>query len=65
MSREAVERGLGSCWIGAFQEDQVEEILGIPDKIRVVVMLALGYPAEAPLARQRKRLEEIVAYNGW
>ncbi|MDD1752745.1 MAG: nitroreductase family protein [Methanotrichaceae archaeon] len=65
MSLEAVNQGLGTCWIGAFYEDQVKEILGVPDKIRVVVMLTLGYPAESPSSRPRKKLEEIVAYDGW
>jgi nitroreductase len=65
MSLEALEQGLGTCWIGAFHEDQVKEILGVPNKIRVVVMLALGYPAESPSARPRKRVEEIISYDGW
>jgi nitroreductase len=65
MSLEAAEQGLGTCWIGAFHEDQVKKILGVPEKIRVVVMLTLGYPAESPSARPRKGLEEIVAYDGW
>jgi nitroreductase len=65
MSLAAVGEGLGTCWIGAFHEDQVKEILGIPNKIRVVIMLTLGYPAESPSARPRKKLEEIVAYDGW
>jgi nitroreductase len=65
MSLAAVAEGLGTCWIGAFYEDKVKEILGIPENIRVVVMLAMGYPAESPAARPRKKLEEIVAYDGW
>ena len=65
MSLMATAEGLGTCWIGAFYEDKVKEILGIPEKIRVVVMLTLGYPAEAPAARPRMKLEEIVAYDGW
>ncbi|MDD1757611.1 MAG: nitroreductase family protein [Methanotrichaceae archaeon] len=65
MSLEAVNQGLGTCWIGAFHEDQVKEILGIPERIRVVAMLTLGYPSESPFSRPRKRLEEIVAYDSW
>ena len=65
MSLEAVNQGLGTCWIVAFYEDQVKEILGVPDKIRVVVMLTLGYPAESPSSRPRKKLEEIVVYDSW
>ena len=65
MSLAATAEGLGSCWIGAFQEDKVKEILDIPEKIRVVAMLILGYPAESPAARPRRKLEEIVVYDKW
>jgi len=44
---------------------KVLEILGIPKKIRVVIMLTLGYPDETHLARSRKKLADIVAYDGW
>ncbi|MDD1733060.1 MAG: nitroreductase family protein [Methanothrix sp.] len=65
MSLAATAEGLGSCWIGAFQEDKVKEILDIPEKIRVVAMLILGYPAESPAARPRRKLDEIVVYDKW
>jgi nitroreductase len=65
MSQVAMADGLGTCWMGAFTEDQVKRILGIPENNRVVAMLALGYPAEAHASRLRKKLEEIVAYDGW
>jgi nitroreductase len=65
MSLMATAEGLGTCWIGAFYEDKVKDILGIPEKIRMVVMLTLGYPAESPVARPRKKLEEIVSYDRW
>ena len=61
----AVEVGLGTCWIGAFYEDKVKKILGIPDEIRVVELLTLGYPQEAPRAKNRKKLGEIVMYEKW
>ena len=63
---EAWELGLGTCWIGAFREDEVKRILGIPDEVRVVALAPLGYPAEekGPVTK-RKPLEEIVSYNYW
>jgi nitroreductase len=61
----AVEEGLGTCWIGAFSEPEVKEILGIPERIRVVQLLTLGYPATDPKPRQRKALGEIVGYDKW
>jgi nitroreductase len=65
MSLAAMAEGLGTCWIGAFNEDEVKEILEVPEKNKVVLMLTLGYPAESPAARPRKKLEEIVAYDRW
>ena len=63
----AVEEGLGSCWIGAFYEDQVKKILGIPDKIRVVQMLTLGYEkgGQTRVAKSRKSIDEIVRREKW
>jgi len=60
---EAVELGLGTCWIGAFNEEEVKKILKIPQDRKVVGLLTVGIPAESPAARPRKALEEIVAYN--
>ena len=60
---QAYELGLGTCWLGAYNENEVKEILGIPPHVRVVAMTPLGYPAESPEAKSRKCLEEIVAYE--
>ena len=42
--------GLGACWVGAFDEDSVREVLGIPPEIRPVAIVPVGYPAEEPSA---------------
>ncbi len=55
--------GVGSCWIGDFKEDQVKKLLTIPDKWKVVALVSFGYPAEKPLPRRRKPLDEIVGFN--
>jgi nitroreductase len=60
---EAIELGLGTCWLGAYNEDEVKKILGIPDKLRVIAMTPLGYPAEEPAARPRKSADQIVIYE--
>lgn len=70
MTLAAVEEDLGTCWIGAFYEEKVKEILGVPETSRVVALLPLGYPAEAAKAtkaapKPRKPIGEIVAYDGW
>ncbi len=66
MALKAVEEGLGTCWIGAFYEEQVKDILGIPKDIRVVELLLLGYPVKpSPMHKVRLSLEEIVMYERW
>lgn len=62
----AVELGLGTCWIGHFYEGQVKEILGIPDEIRVVELMLLGYPIDpAPIEKKRLSFDDIVKYEQW
>ncbi len=61
----AVEEGLGTCWIGAFYEDKVKEILNIPKEIKVVELLTLGYPKKEPQAKERLPLEKIVKWESW
>jgi len=65
MALRAREEGIGTCWIGAFYEDQVKQVLCIPDHVKIVTLLTLGYPAENPPARPRKPLEDIVSYERW
>ncbi len=47
MMLEATDLGLGTCWLGAFHEGEVKEILNIPDAMRVVAVMPLGYPSES------------------
>ncbi len=66
MTLAAVEVGLGTCWIGAFYQEEVKTILNIPDEIKVVEMLALGYPAKEPSSpKKRLDLEKIVFSETW
>lgn len=62
----AVELGLGTCWIGAFDEKRVKEILCIPEEIRVVELLPIGYPSDpSPVEKKRLSLDKIVKYEHW
>lgn len=62
----AVAEGLGTCWIGAFNPDIVKKILGVPTHIRLVELLALGYPKDTGEGvKIRKALNEIVFYDSW
>ena len=65
MTLAAAALQLGTCWIGAFYEDKGKEILGVPPEIRVVALMPVGYPAQMPEPRPRKKLDEIVAREHW
>ena len=65
MTLAAVELGLGTCWVGAFEQDKVRSVLGIPATAKVVEVLTLGYPADKPRAKSRKPLEQIVCWERW
>ncbi len=60
---QAVELGLGSCWLGAFDEENLKQLLKIPNKLHVVALLAVGIPAQDPPARPRKSLDELFRMN--
>jgi len=61
VSLAAYAEGLGTCWIAAFKEKEVKEILGIDSDSRVAFLSPLGYPAEnkGPITN-RKTLESII-----
>jgi len=59
----AAEQGLGSCWIGAFDEKAVGKVIGVPENVRVVALTPIGYPNDQGRERKRKSIEEIVSYN--
>lgn len=65
MALQATAEGLGTCWIGAFYEDKVRQILGIPEEIRVVELLTVGYAADTPGPRARLPLKRIVHWETW
>jgi nitroreductase len=62
---QAQEEGLGTCWIGAFEEKEVKSVLEIPDEVRVLALTPLGYPDELPSSRSRKGLDEIISYESF
>lgn len=66
LTLRAVELGLGTCWIGKFNADEVKKILGIPDEIKVVQLMPLGYPVEPDaVPKKRRALAEIVKFDRW
>jgi nitroreductase len=59
----AVDLGLGSVWVGAFDENRVGELLGTPPYARPVALLAIGHPAERPAATPRRDLADLVHHE--
>jgi nitroreductase len=55
--------GIGSCWIGSFNEEEVNKLLSIPDAWKVIALISFGYPAEKPGTKLKKPLTEIVGFN--
>jgi len=55
--------GLGACWVGAFNEQQVIELLEIPDHIRPVALIPMGYPDEKPYPPPRRDLEDLLHFE--
>jgi len=63
LAAEAEE--LGTCWIGAFIEEEVRSILDVPDDVKIVALTPVGYPSKGRATRPRKPIEEIVMLEKW
>lgn len=72
----ATDMGLGTCYLAAYNEDKVKELLGIPEDLRVVCMTPLGYPTEKRSvgeklmkamagSSKRKPVEEVAHWEKW
>lgn len=62
MMLAAHELGLGTVWVGAFNEFDVFEILGLPENLRPVAIIPVGYPARTPPAPPRVRSEDAIEF---
>lgn len=63
----ANELGLGTCIMGWFDEKKLKKALDVPEKKRIALVIACGYPAENTERPEKKRkpFEEVVRYNGY
>ena len=66
----AAAEGLGTCWIGAFDDGRVKNLLSIPAEARVVALTPLGYPREVGLLRpiqpeERRARSEVFTLEKW
>ena len=63
MTLAAVEEGLGTCWIGFFNQDAARDILKVPDQYMVAALVTLGYPAGPGNPKSRKPLTDRVCFD--
>lgn len=61
----AYSMGLATCWVGAFDENAVGEILGIPKKTRPIAIIPVGYADESPAAPPRIDMDKVVHRETW
>lgn len=58
----ATELGLGTVWIGAFDDEAVSQVLSLSQDLIPVAILPIGFPAETPPRRPRRQLDDLVHY---
>ena len=63
MTLEAVNQGLGTCWVGAITPKEVHKVMNLPDDIFVHDLLPLGYPGEDPKPRPRRDASKVIFWE--
>ncbi len=61
----ACSMGLAACWVGAFDENAVSELLSIPHKTKPIAIIPVGYADEEPVAPPRMGLDKVVHWETW
>lgn len=57
--------GVGSCWIGAFNDEKIKAWLKIPSKWKVTALITFGYPAEQPKQKRKKPVKKMFSFNSF
>ena len=60
---EAVELGLGTCWIGDLREGELRKLLNVPEKYNIPVVLPVGVPETVPAERRKKPIDDLIKYE--
>lgn len=61
----AINEGLGAAFAGAFNDDEVRAVLGLPRAVRPIGIIPIGYCAEKPQKYPRRGREEVIHYEQW
>lgn len=56
---------LGTCWIGAFNEDRIKTLCTIPDNVRPQIILTVGYPDETPKIPWKLTVEDVMFFRSY
>ena len=56
----ATEKGLGTCWVGTFDEREVSKILNLPKNLRPIAIIPVGWPTEKPPPTQKVLKKEAI-----
>lgn len=62
---QAVREGLGTCWIGSFDEAKAKRVLNVPDTVRIVELMSMGHYDSLPAARERKPVSDLYKWETW
>jgi len=62
---QAVREGLGTCWIGSFDEAKAKSVLNVPAAVRLVELMSLGHYDSLPDARERKPVQDLYKWETW
>ncbi|MEM7827999.1 MAG: nitroreductase family protein [Candidatus Aenigmatarchaeota archaeon] len=61
----AWDRGLGACWVGAFSEKAISDILALPSYVRPLAIIPIGMPAHIPKKPGRKAIKDVIHWEHW
>lgn len=62
---QAVREGLGTCWIGSFDEAKAKSVLNVPAAVRIVELMSMGHYDSLPDARERKPVQDLYNWQSW
>ena len=57
--------GLGTCWVGAFDEDEIRRLLSLPEQVDVHAIITIGYADETPETPPKYRIEHMMFFEKW
>ncbi len=62
---QATADGLGSCWLGAFNQDEAARLINLPSDYRVISLVTIGYAKDMLTPKERKSAKEITLYDSF